>query len=129
MQRKVGGTFHRTFFEEKMYRRVRGTFHITREDWETNVKKSWGAFHRTQRTFFEASGICPNVPDLGPLGVLDRLDVCFFQKKGMHHLIVQSVFVKLLYIELFSFPIIVTTIFFFHFWARGSRTKPTHLPL
>ncbi len=43
---KVGGTFHRTFFEEKigrqMYRRVGGTFHITREDYETNAKKSWG---------------------------------------------------------------------------------------
>ena len=46
LTKKLGGTFHRTFFAEKigkqMYRRVRGTFHITREDWETNAKKSWG---------------------------------------------------------------------------------------
>ena len=35
-----------------MYRRVRGTFDITREDWETNAKKSWGNLPQNPENLF-----------------------------------------------------------------------------
>ena len=71
MQRKVGGTFHKTFFQredwEPNVQKSCGNLPqnlFRREDWETNAKKSWGNLPQNPENLFRGQ---PNLPQ-GPRG-------------------------------------------------------------
>ena len=71
MQRKVGGTFYKTFFQredwEPNVQKSCGNLPqnlFRREDWETNAKKSWGNLPQNPENLFRGQ---PNLPQ-GPRG-------------------------------------------------------------